>query len=154
MFYSNATVRAVMLFTVMAGAAAGQALDGYLGFGVGSGPGSALAEPVGGGEVLLHQTIGLGGELGAALRDHGSFGYLSLDPSFHFPARAAGKKFDPFVVGGYTRAFELFSGVNGGNFGFGLNYWLSHGLGIRGEFRDMVLSGSNYWAFRVGIAFR
>ena len=65
---------------------------------------------------------------------------------------------DPFLTGGYTPAFHLFgSAASGANIGFGLHYWFLPHLGVRAEFRDIVLpamSPENVWVFRGGIAFR
>lgn len=139
---------------VLAGIAAGQSANGYLNAGIGSGASSTIGEFAGGGEIVFAQTVGIGGELGVVTK-HGSFGLFSLDGSVHLLRHAASGRFDPFVSGGYTRAFEIFSG---GNFGFGLNYWLTHRVGVRVEFRDLVFSSgapsTNYWIFRGGIAFR
>jgi hypothetical protein len=148
--------RALAVFALFAGAAAAQSAVGYLSVGVGSNAGGTIVEPSGGAEVVLGQTVGVGGQLGAVLRQHGSFGFVSADGSYHLARNAKSGKFDPFIEGGYTRAFQLFSGANGGNFGFGLNYWFSRRLGIRGQFRELLLSGTsnNYWAVSAGIAFR
>jgi hypothetical protein len=147
----------ILVAALIEGVAAGQSANGYVNVGGGSASGSALTEFATGGEVVVAKAIGFGGELGFASQ-HSSFGFVSLDASFHLLRHAATGRFDPFVVGGYTRAFDLFSGANGANFGLGLNYWVTHHLGVRAEFRDMVFStGSpttNFWAFRGGIAFR
>ncbi len=142
---------------LLTGIAAGQSANGYLTAGVGSGASSTIGEFAGGGEFVVAQTVGIGGELGVVTK-HSSFGFFSLDGSVHLLRHAASGRFDPFVSGGYTRAFELFSGANGGNFGFGLNYWLTDRVGVRVELRDLVFSAgapsTNYWVFRGGIAFR
>ncbi len=141
------------LLVCLAGVAAGQSGQGYLSLGVGSGPGGALTEPAAGGEFIVAQTVGIGGDLGAVLR-HSSFGFVSLDGSFHLARNAATGKIDPFIVGGYSRAFDIFSGLNGGNFGFGVNFWFTDHYGLHAEFRDLVVSSSNYWAVCFGIGLR
>jgi len=122
-----------------------------------SSPGTAFTEGAAGGEVVIAQTVGLGGELGIVNR-HSSFGFVSLDASFHLLRHAATGKVDPFITGGYTKTYNLFSGANGANFGFGLNYWLRRRFGVRAEFRDMVFTAgvptTNFWTIRGGIVFR
>jgi hypothetical protein len=147
-----------MLIAVLAeGVATAQSGIGYIDAGPGSNSGLAYAALAAGGELVLGQTVGVGGEAGAVL-SHSSFGYLSLDGSVHILRNAAKGRFDPFITGGYTRAFAIFAGANGGNACAGFNYWFTHRFGIRAEFRDMVFSRGlpnvNYWAIRGGIAFR
>jgi hypothetical protein len=119
--------------------------------------GTAFTEGAAGGEVVIAQTVGLGGELGIVKR-HSSFGFVSLDASFHLLRHAATGKVDPFITGGYTKTYNGFSGANGANFGAGLNYWLRHRFGVRAEFRDMVFTAgvptTNFWTIRGGIVFR
>jgi|HubBroStandDraft_6_1064221.scaffolds.fasta_scaffold13402_4 hypothetical protein len=119
--------------------------------------GAAFTEGAAGGEVVIAQTVGLGGELGIVKR-HSSFGFVSLDASFHLLRHAATGKVDPFITGGYTKTYNGFSGANGANFGAGLNYWLRHRFGVRAEFRDMVFTAgvptTNFWTIRGGIVFR
>lgn len=121
-----------------------------------SSPCTAFTQGAAGGEVVIAQTLGLGGELGSVKR-HSSFGFVSLDASFHLLRHATGKA-DPFFTGGYTKTYNGFSGANGANFGFGLNYWLRRHFGVRAEFRDMVFTAgvptTNFWAIRGGIVFR
>lgn len=120
-------------------------------------PSTTFTEGAGGGEVVIAQTLGLGGELGIVKR-HSSFGFVSLDASFHFLRHAATGKADPFITGGYTKTSNGFSGANGVNFGAGLNYWFWRRFGVRAEFRDMVFTAgvptTNSWTIRGGIVFR
>ncbi len=147
----------LLIVGLVEGVAAGQSGNGYLNVGVGSNSGSAYTAVATGGELVLGQTVGVGGEAGAIL-NHSSFGFVSLDGSVHLLRNAAKGRVDPLVTGGYTRAFAIFAGANGANFGAGFNYWLTHRFGIRAEFRDMVFSSGlpvvNYWSIRGGIAFR
>jgi hypothetical protein len=119
--------------------------------------GTAFTQGAVGGEVVIAQTLGLGGELGIVQRNS-SFGFVSLDASFHLLRHRATGKVDPFITGGYTRTYDLFSSGNGANFGVGLNYWLRRHFGVRAEFRDMVFTTgvptTNFWAIRGGIVFR
>jgi hypothetical protein len=151
------------------GVAAGQSGNGYLSVGGGSRTGADLANSSeaftqvdAGGEFVAAQTIGFGGEFGI-VKKHSSFGFVSLDASFHLLRNASSAqgttgKVDPFVTGGYTRASDILSGANGANFGVGLNYWLTRHFGVRAEFRDIVFSSGtpteNFWAIRGGVAFR
>jgi hypothetical protein len=157
-------VRAKLIFpylmlaaALVEGVAAGQSANGYLNVGVGSNSGSADSEFAAGGEVVFGRTVGIGGEIGVLLR-HSGFGFASVDGSVHLLRSAGNGRFDPFLTGGYTRAFDIFSGANGANFGAGFNYWLTHHFGVRAEFRDLVFSSGsptvNYWVIRGGIAFR
>lgn len=141
--------------------------NGYVNFGGGSttgglifpssSPGTAFTEGAAGGEVVIAQTVGLGGEVGI-VNGHSFFGFVSLDASFHLLRHAATGKVDPFITGGYTKTYDLFSSGNGANFGVGLNYWLRRHFGVRAEFRDMVFTAgvptTNFWAIRGGLVFR
>ncbi len=92
------------------------------------------------------------------VKRHSSFGFVSLNASFHLLRHAATGKVDPFITGGYTKTYNGFSGANGTNFGFGLNYWLRRRFGVRAEFQDMVFTSgvptTNFWTIRGGIVFR
>jgi hypothetical protein len=160
----------IPLAGLVQGVASGQSGNGYFSAGVGSGTGAAcctyqhdagfVAQYAAGGELVAAQTIGFGVELGGVAK-HSSFVYVSVDASFHFLRNASSAqgtkgKLDPFVIGGYTYASDLFASANGANFGIGLNYWLARHFGVRAEFRDIVFpgSGANFWAIRGGIAFR
>jgi hypothetical protein len=141
------------------------AANGYVNVGGGSttgglffpSSGTAFTEGGAGGEVVIAETVGLGGEVGIIKR-HSSFGFVSLDASFHLLRHRATGKVDPFFTGGYTKTYNGFSGANGVNFAFGLNYWLRRRFGVRAEFRDMVFTvgvpTTNFWAIRGGIVFR
>jgi hypothetical protein len=162
----------ILLGGFFEGIAAGQSGNGYATFGGGSisntylTPNSAQSEAVIGGEVVFAQAVGFGGEAGYATsrNDFVGFGLVSLDASFHPTRHAATGKLDPFISGGCTRAINLFSIDDaakveyGANFGFGLNYWLTHHFGLRAEFRDAVFpvgsATTNFWVIRGGIAFR
>jgi hypothetical protein len=163
----------ILLGGFLEGVATGQSGNGYVNFGCGSisntylTPNAAKSEVAIGGEVAAAQTVGFGGEVGYAgwgRNEVVGFGLVSLDASIYLTRHAATGKVDPFISGGYTRAINLFSIVNaakivnGANFGFGLNYWLTHHFGVRAEFRDAVFPGgsttTNFWVIRGGIAFR
>ncbi len=142
----------LILLAAFVQAVAAQSANGYIAGGSGS-----SVQGAGGAELVIAQTIGIGGDFGF-IDSHSSSGFASVDGSFHFNRHAATARVDPFVIGGYSRAFSIFSGANGANFGFGLNFWFAHHFGVRGEFRDMVFPGNsstnNNWVIRGGIAFR
>jgi hypothetical protein len=113
----------------------------------------------GGGEALIQNRVGIGGELGLARGGGDAWATLSLDASLHFPKQGATRGIVPFVSGGYTRMafFTESGGSNALNVGGGLTYWVSARKGLLLEFRDVVyraLGTDQYWAARVGIAFR
>lgn len=132
----------------------------------------------GGGEWLIGHGVGMGAEL---LRSSQSWQGTSIgttigsvDVSYHFGPSTDSRKVEPFVTGGYTffyRAADLGHG-NGGNFGGGVNLWLSRHAALRLEIRDDIggrdLSEeveepqSSYYlrssrhlvGFRIGVTFR
>lgn len=147
---------------IVVGNAFAQGSHGYAFIGPGStsGRGSATTLHVGGGgELLTNIGVGIGAEGGYLFPprtpDKG-LGTGSLNGYYHFVDQGR-SRWDPYVSGGYTGLFR--SGyLNAGNYGGGVNYWVSPSTGVKIEFRDHVASafGRNvhYWAFRVGINFR
>jgi hypothetical protein len=134
----------------------------------------------GGGEWLIAHGVGLGGEY---LGSWQSWEGTSLDTrigsinmSYHFGARKENRKVEPFVTGGYTFFNVPNVGLghdNGGNFGGGLNIWLSRHAGLRLEIRDDIggrdlsaefedepqgpfylRSSQHLVGFRIGVTFR
>ena len=109
----------------------------------------------GGGEAVVADHLGVGGE----------FGFLnrlvvgSANATIHFTGvRTA--KFSPFVTAGYSRmgigdGEGAFSALNVGG---GAQLWLSDHAGIRFEFRDHLRPDDRgtvqYWSARVGVAVR
>jgi hypothetical protein len=161
---SRSTVLALMLIgNFVETTATAQSSNGYVIGGAGSYSSKLITQAAIGGEMVFGKGIGAGGELGF-IAGHDSFGFLSLNGYYHFAHKGATQKFDPFVTGGYTLAFDpliIFgsrSNSNGANIGLGLNYWFLRHLGVRAEFRDIVLPGNspgvNSWGIRGGIAFR
>ena len=157
-------VFSLTLTAVFAGMPAyAQSSSGYAIGGAGSYSSKLITQAAIGGEMVFGKGIGAGGELGF-IAGHDSFGFLSLNAYYHLVHHGARQKLDPFVTGGYTLAFDpliLFgtrSNSNGANIGVGLNYWFLHHLGVRAEFRDIMLPGNspgvNSWGIRGGIAFR
>ena len=98
----------------------------------------------GGGEALIQDRIGIGGELGLAGGGGDVLAALSLNASLHFPKQRTTKDVVPFVSGGYTR-MAIFTEQSGGrnamNVGGGLTYWFSTRQGLLVEFRDVLYKG-------------
>ena len=109
----------------------------------------------GGGEAVVGDAIGIGGEAGF-------FNRLivgSANATVHFGG-VSGAKFAPFITAGYSRlgigdgegAFSAF------NAGAGFHYWGTDHIGFRAEICDRIRpddrGATNYWSARVGIAFR
>jgi hypothetical protein len=122
--------------------------------------GVSLGEVVqfgGGGEALIENRLGIGGELGLAYGGGDVLAALSCNASLHFPNPGTTKV--PFVSGGYTRmaVFTASGGRNALNVGGGFTYWFRERQGLLLEFRDVLYKGlgtDQYWAVRVGIASR
>ena len=108
---------------------------------------------------MIQNRVGIGGELGLAGGGGDAWGTMSLNASLHFPKQGTPKGVVPFVSGGYTRMafFTESGGSNALNVGGGVTYWFSERKGLLLEFRDVLykaLGTDQYWAARVGIAFR
>ncbi|MGA9773379.1 MAG: hypothetical protein WBV94_30390 [Blastocatellia bacterium] len=113
---------------------------------------NAVINAGGGVEGHFGNGAGIGAELGyiASTRSTGSgFGLVSVNGSYHF--NRSGKAV-PFLTGGGSVAF---AGAGGGNFGGGLNYWMTNRFGLRFEVRDHVFSSdrAHTVVFRVGLSF-
>jgi hypothetical protein len=113
----------------------------------------------GGGEALIQNRFGIGGELGLAGGGGDAWATVSVNGSLHFPKQGTTNGVVPFVSGGYTRMafFTESGGSNALNIGGGVTYWFSNHKGLVVEFRDVVyhaLGTDQYWAARIGIAFR
>jgi hypothetical protein len=145
-------------------AATAQSSNGYAIGGAGSYSAKLISQAAIGGEMVFGKGTGAGGELGF-IAGHDSFGFLSVNGYYHLAHKGAAQKLDPFLTGGYTLAFDPLAAAlgargseNGANAGFGLSYWFLRHLGVRAEFRDIVIPRSspmaNYWGIRGGIAFR
>jgi hypothetical protein len=161
---SRSTVLSLMLMaSFVEGVATAQSSNGYMIGGVGSYSSKLISQAAIGGEMFFGKGVGAGAELGF-IAGHNSFGFLSVNGYYHLAHNGATRKLDPFLTGGYTLAFDplvLFgsrSASNGANLGAGLNYWFLHHLGVRAEFRDILIPGNSpspsSWGIRGGIAFR
>lgn len=105
--------------------------------------------------------MGIDTELEAVGRPADGQGLFSVGPSYHFLGMLRNSRFDPFVVGGFTRPFYGYPGsLNLGNFGGGINYWFFKRVALRVDCRDYVShSGTSrfattYPAVRIGMTFR
>jgi hypothetical protein len=132
----------------------------------------------GGGEFLVDKGLGFGGELlsstqsweGATLETW----IGSINASYHFGSSTKKRKLEPFVTGGYTFLYVSNTGfphANGGNFGVGVNMWLTRHAALRLEIRDDIggrdlsaefepegtyylRSSQHLLGFRIGVTFR
>ena len=156
----------LLLATILgAGKLCAQRSNGYIFFAPGGvnccGEPTAMTIQAGfGGEYGIGKGIGVGAELSALgtrryLLDS-VVGVFSPNAYYHF-VHQRDSKFDPFVTAGYSMMFRA-GHANLFNFGAGVHYWFTHGVGLRLEFRDHVLRGDynptlNYWGFRFGLVF-
>jgi hypothetical protein len=145
--------------------------QGYFFFGLGNTDccASRVVKHVGfGGEGFLGEGLGVGAEVGYA--HWGGSGLdawiASGDFSYHFRPSAPRGGVDPFVLAGGTMFAPTAKGngrgLPGGNFGGGVNIWLTERAALRLEVRDHVNAGrwgppapaDHYISFRVGVTFR
>jgi len=109
-----------------------------------------------GGEALVYEGLGLGGELGYTFPRYGfeyGFGLASANASYHFVN--GGRRFAPFLTGGYSVAFRD-GALNLFNYGAGANVWFSDRAGVRFEVRNYQHPrwGQFQLALRLGLTFR
>lgn len=131
----------------------GQSSNFYIAGGGGSLNSKAVGHAAFGAEKVFSKGIGVGAELGV-VTGHDSFALLSINGFYHVPNSSTGRKFDPFLAGGYSAAATIFSSTNNGNLGLGFNYWLHSHLGLRAEFREVIGSRDHLPLIRGGIVFR
>jgi hypothetical protein len=127
------------------------------GAGVAADDGSVgLFNIAGGGEALFLNGLGLGGEIGLIGGQGNALGLFSGNVSYHFGGRDSSRKWSPFATGGYSLGFRSGGAASGGNFGGGVQYWVSDRVALRFEFRDHVFSSDrpHTLAFRFGLSFR
>jgi len=153
---------AIVFIVLAQGLALGQSSDrrkawvyGFGGVGGGTGGNSdALINVGGGGEGYFGNGAGIGAEIGylTSTRNTGSgIALASVNGSYHF--NRSGKAV-PFLTGGASIAGAGFAS-GGGNFGGGVNYWMTNRLGLRFEVRDHIFSSDRPHTviFRVGLSF-
>jgi hypothetical protein len=147
--------------------------EGYLFYGEGA-SNTPASQWGGGGEWLVIKGLGLGGELEYSTQfSNGVPMWIgSTNVSYHYGPTPKSSKVEVFVTGGYT--FFSVPGTdlphaNGGNFGAGLNAWLTKHAALRLEIRDIIGGrsssveyepGGNYYTlpqnlvcFRIGVTF-
>jgi len=114
----------------------------------------------GGAEGYVYRGLGFGFDAGG-LNTGSTTGerkwsvMLSLNAILNFNP-ADNSKFSPFVIGGLT-LIPSFDVASGYNFGGGIQYWFQKQIALRGEVRDLVLTGvssHHYPQGRIGISFR
>ena len=139
-------------------------VQGYL-FGTVGNTGLWSGQKIGvgvGGERLFKAGIGLGGELQAfgLTANGGTAGGLlvAADGSYHF--RLPERRWVPFMTAGYSGIAACSGGgcggLNGFNYGAGVNYWIKPNRGLRLEVRDHVFQDYtpvHLVEFRVGFSF-
>lgn len=148
------TATLFVFFLSCAAAVAQPSSNGYLVAGAGARDGKAISEAAVGSEWVIGKGVGFGGEVGA-VAGHETFGFVSVNGYYHLIHHG---KFDPFVTAGYTLGFSLFGATGSAfNAGGGINFWLWRRVGLRAEFRDVVVPGNsppNFAIFRGGIMLR
>ena len=153
------TLLALLFVTTFVTSASAQGLGyaegGFAGFSGFFGRASNSFHIGGGGELVVADRVGIGGEFG--FFDRLIVG--SANATVHLGG-LRDVRVSPFVTGGYSRlgigdgegAFSAF------NIGAGLHYWAADRIGFRVEFRDHFRPDdrgtTQYWSLRAGIAFR
>jgi hypothetical protein len=134
--------------------------QGYIFYGAAFAPEDFEAQNMfgAGGEALVYEGLGLGGELGYTFPQNGfeyGFGLASANASYHFVGRAGTQRFAPFLTGGYSVAFRD-GALNLINYGAGANVWFSERAGVRFEIRNYQHPrwGQFQLALRLGLTFR
>jgi opacity protein-like surface antigen len=99
----------------------------------------------------IYKGLGAGAELGflgprQELRE--GFGIFSVNGLYDFPQLRPSAKLHPFATAGYSLGFRSGT-INGYNFGFGANYWISERMGLRFEYRDNVFHHEDFHGFRI-----
>lgn len=121
-----------------------------------------------GGEVITHDRVGVGIELGYAGPDwsfsgNGAVGVGSANGSYHFFGTKGRTRIDPFATAGYSLYFGQRTTIKSGfNLGGGVNFWLIKHVALRSEIRYQGGIGTfhgfsqfeHYVAFRFGMTFR
>lgn len=157
----------IFFLALIPGLAFGQSANDRKGWGygfVGAGAATGVStEPLlvnvgGGGEALVYKGLGVGAELGYLARADnfgGGIGIFSVNTAYHLGGQKAGKKFVPFLSGGYSLFFRD-GAASGGNIGGGFQYWAGNRAGLRFEIRDHIVSSDRAQSitFRIGLTFR
>src|SRR5262245_56503195 len=108
-----------------------------------------------GGEGRIYKGFGAGAEVGFVgytRQFRGGFGIFSANGLYDFQVPPSSKLI-PFATAGYSLGVRSGT-INGFNFGFGANYWVADGKGIRLEFRQHRFVGRAFDEFRIGLSLR
>lgn len=118
---------------------------------------SSYFHPGIGGDWILRERLGIGGEVGGVTnRRQGAPNVALLSGNGSFHVGPSGSTVDPFATAGIS---ALTTGSNIEplwNWGGGANWWIRPRFGLRFEFRDHVWSRADRHLveFRFGISFR
>lgn len=111
-----------------------------------------------GGEVLIQNRVGLGGEYGIFAGEGGGMYVGSLNGVVHFAPAERQRGTRPFLTGGYTRLSSGDGDFNAWNVGAGVDIWARERVGVRVELRDHIRPDDrgdiHYWAIRAGVVIR
>ena len=136
----------------------GYGIAGPSGFSGFFGSSASSVHVAGGGEALVDERAGIGGEFGVLANSSSALLVLSANGVLHFSTKAAKRRLSPFVTGGYTHMGSGEGAFGAWNVGVGMDLWTKDRAGVRMEFRDHVRPDSRgavqYWTIRAGIVFR
>ncbi len=111
-----------------------------------------------GGELLIRNRVGIGGEYGIFGGEGGGLTIASLNGVVHFAPAERQRGARPFVSGGYTRLSNGEGTFNAWNAGAGVDIWARERVGVRVELRDHIRPDDrgnvHYWSIRAGVAIR
>ena len=111
-----------------------------------------------GGELLVKNRLGVGGEYGIFAGEGGGFTIASVNGVVHFAPAQRTRGTRPFVSAGYTRLSNGEGAFDAFNVGGGVDIWARERVGVRVEIRDHIRPDDrgdfHYWAIRAGVVFR
>ncbi len=111
-----------------------------------------------GGNLLIRNRVGIGGEYGIFGGEGGGLTIASLNGVVHFAPAERQRGARPFVSGGYTRLSNGEGTFNAWNAGAGVDIWARERVGVRVELRDHIRPDNrgnvHYWSIRAGVAIR
>jgi len=123
---------------------------------VGDGEAAATMTIGAGGEGLIKDGFGVGGDVSYLFYPEGGFGrgFGLLSPGVFYQFKPA-RKTVPFVTGGYSLAFRD-GAINLVHYGGGINHWFNNRWGMRFEVRDHIQPQSAEYhllQFRIALLF-
>ena len=123
-----------------------------------SGSAGLAGHAAAGGELLIKNRVGVGGEYGIFAGEGGGLHIASANAVLHFAPAERQRGTRPFVSGGYTRLSNGEGDFNAFNVGGGVDIWARERVGVRVEIRDHIRPDDrgniHYWAIRAGVVFR